>query len=56
MVVCNETKRFLVAEQLRALDMKPRAIVLEPFGRNVIALAALAALRAAGGRELFWGR
>ena len=51
-VVCNEAHRFLVAEQLRALKVTPRAIVLEPFGRNTapaIALAALAALREAGG-------
>src|ERR1700733_13934981 len=34
MVVCNEAHRFLVAEQLRAIDCKPRAIVLEPAGRN----------------------
>jgi mannose-1-phosphate guanylyltransferase/mannose-6-phosphate isomerase len=50
-VVCNEAHRFLVAEQLRALKVIPRAIVLEPFGRNTapaIALAALAALRDAG--------
>ncbi len=50
-VVCNEAHRFLVAEQLRALNAKPRAIVLEPFGRNTapaIALAALAALRDSG--------
>src|SRR6202046_3900048 len=50
-VVCNEAHRFLVAEQLRALNLPPRPIVLEPFGRNTapaIALAALAALRDAG--------
>src|ERR1700760_2588354 len=49
--VCNEAHRFLVAEQLRALAIRPRAIVLEPFGRNTapaIALAALAALRDGG--------
>ncbi|HTY51314.1 MAG TPA: mannose-1-phosphate guanylyltransferase/mannose-6-phosphate isomerase [Steroidobacteraceae bacterium] len=47
-VVCNEAHRFLVAEQLRELKLVPRAIVLEPFGRNTapaIALAAHAALR-----------
>jgi mannose-1-phosphate guanylyltransferase/mannose-6-phosphate isomerase len=51
-VVCNEAHRFLVAEQLRALRIEPRAIVLEPFGRNTapaIALAALAALRESAG-------
>src|SRR5579864_2143288 len=48
-VVCNETHRFLVAEQLRAIECTPRAIVLEPMGRNTapaIALAAHAALAA----------
>jgi mannose-1-phosphate guanylyltransferase/mannose-6-phosphate isomerase len=48
-VVCNEAHRFLVAEQLRAIDCAPQAIVLEPTGRNTapaIALAAHAALAA----------
>ena len=47
-VVCNEAHRFLVAEQLRQLKIEPRAIVLEPVGRNTapaIALAAHAALK-----------
>jgi mannose-1-phosphate guanylyltransferase / mannose-6-phosphate isomerase len=50
-VVCNEAHRFLVAEQLRQINVEPRAMVLEPFGRNTapaIALAAHAALRSAG--------
>src|ERR1700760_4039969 len=49
-VVCNEAHRFLVAEQLRQLRIDPRAVVLEPAGRNTapaIALAALAALKRA---------
>ena len=49
-VVCNEAHRFLVAEQLRQLKVDPRAMVLEPAGRNTapaIALAALAALKRA---------
>ena len=47
-IVCNEAHRFLVAEQLRQLKIAPRAIVLEPAGRNTapaIALAAHAALK-----------
>jgi mannose-1-phosphate guanylyltransferase/mannose-6-phosphate isomerase len=51
-VVCNEAHRFLVAEQLRQLRIEPRAMVLEPFGRNTapaIALAALAALKISAG-------
>src|ERR1700761_1978445 len=48
--VCNEARRFLVAEQLRQVNIEPRATVLEPFGRNTapaIALAAHAALKSA---------
>src|ERR1700683_1480884 len=55
MVVCNEAHRFLVAEQLRSIDCKPRAIVLEPAGRNTapaIALAAQATLAAEEGDPL----
>ena len=50
LLVCNDAHRFLVAEQLRQLDIKPAAILLEPFGRNTapaIALAAHATLRLA---------
>src|SRR3569833_430150 len=49
-VVCNDAHRFLVAEQRRLIGISPRAIVLEPFGRNTapaIALAALAAVKSA---------
>ena len=45
-VVCNDSHRFLVAEQLRQLDITPRAIVLEPVGRNTAPAIALAALAA----------
>jgi len=50
-VVCNEAHRFLVAEQLRQMDLAPTAILLEPVGRNTapaIALAAHSAQAAAG--------
>lgn len=49
LVVCNEAHRFLVAEQLRQLGVRPVATILEPVGRNTapaIALAAHAALKA----------
>ncbi|MES2564935.1 MAG: sugar phosphate nucleotidyltransferase, partial [Pseudomonadota bacterium] len=42
--VCNQEHRFLVAEQLRAADIKPHSIVLEPFGRNTAPAVAIAAL------------
>jgi mannose-1-phosphate guanylyltransferase/mannose-6-phosphate isomerase len=51
MVVCNEAHRFLVAEQLRAIDCKPRAIVLEPAGRNTAPAIALAAHATLAGEE-----
>ena len=42
-IVCNETHRFLVAEQLRTIGCKPGAIVLESVGRNTAPAIALAA-------------
>jgi len=46
LVICNETHRFLVAEQLRAINQDAR-VVLEPEGRNTAPAAALAAFLAA---------
>jgi mannose-1-phosphate guanylyltransferase/mannose-6-phosphate isomerase len=46
-VVCNESHRFLVAEQLLEAGIRPQAILLEPVGRNTapaIAVAAMAAV------------
>jgi mannose-1-phosphate guanylyltransferase/mannose-6-phosphate isomerase len=43
MIVCNDTHRFMVAEQLRSIGVDPR-IVLEPQGRNTAPAVALAAL------------
>jgi len=45
-IVCNEAHRFTVAEQIRALDMKASAILLEPVGRNTAPAVALAAFKA----------
>jgi len=45
-VVCNDAHRFTVAEQIRALQIQPSAILLEPVGRNTAPAVALAALRA----------
>jgi mannose-1-phosphate guanylyltransferase / mannose-6-phosphate isomerase len=43
-VVCNEAHRFMVAEQLRQVGIKPRAILLESVGRNTAPALAVAAL------------
>ncbi len=45
-VVCNESHRFTVAEQIRALGVASCAILLEPAGRNTAPAVALAALKA----------
>jgi len=43
-VVCNVEHRFIVAEQLREIDIEARAVVVEPIGRNTAPAAAVAAL------------
>jgi mannose-1-phosphate guanylyltransferase/mannose-6-phosphate isomerase len=43
-VVCNESHRFMVAEQLRELGATAQAIILEPVGRNTAPAVAVAAL------------
>jgi len=47
-VVCNESHRFMVAEQVRATGTPAQAIVLEPLGRNTAPAVAVAALVALG--------
>jgi mannose-1-phosphate guanylyltransferase/mannose-6-phosphate isomerase len=44
LLVCNEEHRFLVAEQIRELALRPQEILLEPFGRNTAPALTLAAL------------
>jgi mannose-1-phosphate guanylyltransferase/mannose-6-phosphate isomerase len=44
LLLCSEAHRFLVAEQMQEIGVKPRAIVLEPEGRNTAPAAAVAAL------------
>lgn len=53
LVICNQEHRFVVAEQLRELDISGK-IVLEPIGRNTapaIAVAAMLAMREASGGD-----
>ncbi len=46
-VLGGDDHRFIVAEQMRELGIKPATIVLEPTGRNTAPAAAIAALLAA---------
>jgi mannose-1-phosphate guanylyltransferase/mannose-6-phosphate isomerase len=53
-VVCNDSHRFMVAEQMLQLGTRPAAIILEPVGRNTapaVAVAALVALTPAPSRK-----
>ena len=43
-IICNEQHRFIVAEQMRAINVKPDPILLEPFGRNTAPAITMAAM------------
>jgi mannose-1-phosphate guanylyltransferase/mannose-1-phosphate guanylyltransferase/mannose-6-phosphate isomerase len=43
-IVCGEEHRFLAAEQLRQINVKPAALILEPVGRGTTPAITLAAL------------
>ena len=45
-VICNEEHRFIVAEQMRSIEVKPKAIILENEGRNTAPAITLGALKA----------
>ncbi|WP_448192320.1 mannose-1-phosphate guanylyltransferase/mannose-6-phosphate isomerase [Azospirillum sp. sgz301742] len=45
LIVCNQEHRFVIAEQMRHLALKPASIILEPTARNTAAACAVAALR-----------
>jgi len=44
-VICNQDHRFMVADQLQALNVENATIMLEPIGRNTAPALALAALQ-----------
>ena len=45
-LICNEEHRFIAAEQMREIDIKPHAIILETIGKNTAPAITLAALKA----------
>tara|TARA_B100000886_G_scaffold266317_1_gene190654 strand:- start:2391 stop:3836 length:1446 start_codon:yes stop_codon:yes gene_type:complete len=45
-LICNEEHRFIVAEQMREINIKPSAILLEPFGKNTEPAITIASLKA----------
>ncbi len=46
-VICNESHRFMIAEQLREIGIRPQTIMLEPAGRNTAPAIATVALHLA---------
>jgi mannose-1-phosphate guanylyltransferase/mannose-6-phosphate isomerase len=50
--VCNEDHRFMMAEQLWEIGVKPAVIILEPVGKNTAPAVAMAALSAASQDEV----
>ncbi len=46
LLICHEEHRFIVAEQMRQINIQPSAILLEPIGRNTAPAIAAAALKA----------
>ena len=47
-LICNERHRFIVAEQMRKINIKPNSIILETIGKNTAPAITLAALNALG--------
>ena len=45
-IVCNENYRFIVAEQLRQINIQHASIILEPCAKNTAPAITLAALQA----------
>tara|TARA_Y100000589_G_scaffold330619_1_gene380832 strand:- start:1333 stop:2778 length:1446 start_codon:yes stop_codon:yes gene_type:complete len=45
-LICNEEHRFIIAEQMREIKIKPFSTLLEPFGRNTAPAITIAALKA----------
>lgn len=44
LIICNEEQRFLVAEQIRQINIVPKSILLEPVSRNTAPPIALSSL------------
>ena len=44
LIICNEEQRFIVAEQMRSIQVEPLSILLEPFGKNTAPAITLGSL------------
>ncbi|MFZ5572590.1 MAG: mannose-1-phosphate guanylyltransferase/mannose-6-phosphate isomerase [Thermodesulfobacteriota bacterium] len=50
-IICNETHRFMVAEQIREIGIDSAVIILEPVGRNTAPAVAVAALKSLAAKQ-----
>ena len=50
-IVCNEEHRFITAEQVRKINIKPSSILLEPFSKNTAPAITCAALQSLSNGE-----
>ena len=44
LIICNEEQRFIVAEQMRSIQVEPLSILFEPFGKNTAPAISLGSL------------
>ena len=44
-LICNEDHRFIVAEQMKEININPKSILLEPVGKNTAPAITLASLK-----------
>ena len=51
LLICNEDQSFILAEQMRQIEVEPGTILLEPMGRNTAPAVAVAALQATAQAE-----
>jgi mannose-1-phosphate guanylyltransferase/mannose-6-phosphate isomerase len=51
LLLCNDAHRFILAEQLRQIEIQPKAIILEPVGRNTAPALTVAALMATADQQ-----
>ena len=50
-LICNEEHRFIAAEQMRNINIKPKSILLEPLGRGTAPAVTISALKASENSE-----
>ncbi len=50
-IISNQEQRFIVSEQMKGINVQPKSIILEPFGKNTAPAITLAALKSLEGNN-----